>query len=284
MNEQELATFFRDSSPEEIRRDLEDNLDVPSPVVGSRGPTAPGPEERYLRALESCDADVRAKAGDAVNRILLTEAEKAAARPLLLFNLLGLLRAVGLPGVDAGLAALRYMRDTLSTSLVDRGDDLYRRTLLAIAENQRGDEWKEFWKRLLEEPGCPYGDVAVIGLRNAGWYAGCETLRDVKEAYQKHPHLGDFSLAVMLLVDEHPEANWPGCARIFYDEFHGPDILHLIEEHSRGRYEVPLSEMEAEPGTALSDLQRRIGAEGLARIDRRFKAQVVSPDRALKSA
>lgn len=289
MDEQELQRLFSDSSPEEIREYLTANLDVPSPLVGSKGPTDPGPEEPYLRALESCQAEALAKAGDAVNQVLLAEAaegsaKKAIARPMLVFNLLTLLRGVGLPGVEPGLAALRRMEDVLRSSLTDRDEDLYRHALLAVAENQRGSELKDFWLALLNEGTGPYAEVAAIGLRNAGWYVGCQTLADVKEAYAKNPALGDFSLAVMLMVDEHPEANWPQCARIFYDEFHHPDILRLIEQHSGGRYEEPLSEMPAECGTALDDLRRRLDPQELDRLDRQLKEPPVSPAEVLRVA
>jgi hypothetical protein len=241
-----------------IRKDL----DVWSPLVGSNGPTGPGPEEPYAQAIES-DSGFQDKFGRAVNAVLMGEVATASAEdkfphPMLVFNLLVLLRNVKLPKARPAIAAMRQMQGILAAALADRGADLYADLLYALAANQENGEEFEFWRLLLDSPQWSYVGAAVVGLRNCGWEKAVATLPEVKKAVQRHPELPSFRAAVMLLIDENPIANWPQCAARYLKGSEGASILALLQELSPGRYEVSLDDIPAEADTAAADLRSRM--------------------------
>jgi hypothetical protein len=282
MNMEGVKPFLISGSREEIAARLVQDLDRVSPLMGARGPTDPGPEEPYVLALVECDKPTREKTGLAVNALLLAETAHAAShnalsRPLLVFNLLSLLEGVRLADEMPSLSALRSMRSLLKTAMADRNEDLYRRLLLALAENQKPRIEKDFWSNLLAETDAEYVDVAVKGLRASGWMVGLETLHEVKDVLDAHPELGDFAMVVMLLINEHPEARWPDCAKAIYGNWQCQETWKLILKYSTGRYEEPLRDVARTPGSALDDIYARQGNAGLDDIDRQEKQRKVSP-------
>jgi len=248
-----------------IRKDL----DVWSPLVGSNGPTGPGPEEAYAQAIES-DSGLQEKFGRVVNAVLMGEVATASAEekfphPLLVFNLLVLLRNVKLPEARPAIAAMRMMPGILAAALADRGADLYADLLYALAVNQENGEEFEFWRSLLDSPQWRYVGAAVVGLRNCGWEKAVATLPEVKKAVGQHPELPSFRADVMLLIDENPMANWPQCAVPYLKGSESESILGLIEELAPGRYEVAMDDIPAASGTAVADYRSRMSAKNGSR-------------------
>jgi len=276
MDKDQIIGLARSGTGRAIADLIRKDLDVWSPLVGSNGPTGPGPEEPYAQAIES-DSDLRPKLGTAVNAVLMGEVAAASAEekfphPLLVFNLLVLLRNVKLPEAKPALAAMRMMPDLLAAALADRGADLYADLLFALAVNQENGEEFEFWRSLLTSPQGRYVGAAVVGLRNAGWEKAVMTLPEVKKAVGQHPELPSFRAAVMLLIDENPTANWPHVAPYLK----GPEdksILDLLQELSPGRYEVSLDDIHAETDTALYDYRRRMSGRNGSRSTERFRQE-----------
>ena len=284
----QLVEFFDASQTHAIAELLREELDVPSPLIGSRGPGFPGPEEPYVPALRRCTPAGREKTGQAFNQILLVEGagvtDDRLPHPFLVFNILKVLQGVALPQTVPALGAMRHMMTVLQRSLADRNEDLYRQTLYALAINQTDKTEKEFWRSLLT-PAMPreYLDIAALGLRKLGWDVGCETLVKVAEAFQGQQDSASIRRIVMLLVDEHPEAHWPKCAYEFVNESKNPELWALVQQYSPGRYTQSLAELPAEPGTALEYLQQN-RPQRLPQIEQSQKRRTVPPAAALKAA
>lgn len=268
-----LAAKLSSGSVQDLVERLARDLDVPSPAIGSRGPAEPGPERPYVRALKELTAQQRSGIGAAINKLLLEEAAKGGEsgdvpRPFLMFNLLVLLETVPLPRAQPALGALKHMPDPLKAALTDHDEDVYRQALLALAANQGKPGEVDFWKSLLRLPALEYVAVAEAGLRNAGWEPACEALPLLKSTYTLHPGVGNFELAVMVLIDSYPNANWPHCASDFIgDPLCRADVMATIREYAGGRFEQPLAEVQREPGTAIDDLARRSGEDRLREIE-----------------
>ncbi|GEM_PF-1234741 len=269
MDKNSIISFASSKNFGEIADLIRKDLDVWSPLVGSNGPTGPGPEEPYAQAIES-DSGLQDKFGKAVNTVLMGEVDTASAEekfphPMLVFNLLVLLRNVKLPKARPAIAAMRMMPGILAAALAERDADLYADLLYALAVNQENGEEFEFWRSLLGSPQWRYVGAAVVGLRNCGWEKAVTTLPEVKKAIQQHPELPSFRAAVMLLIDENPMANWPQCAARYLKGSEGASIRALLQELSPGRYEVSLDKIDAVPGTVLDDYQRRMSAKKVSR-------------------
>jgi hypothetical protein len=286
----DLTTFLAEADIDEIEARLTQDLNRLSPEIGARGPSARGPQQPYVDALVASGPEVRVKTGRAVNRILSDESRAidrkgAPDRSLLVFNALRLIQFVPMPQARSALLALTPdpMKGPLQDALRDRGEDLYRQLLDALTVHQvRGSE-RETWRRLLREEEGDYADVAVAGLRNTPLAMALESLAEVKDAYDARPDLGSFSLEVMRLVDEHPEANWPECARDFYgyDDPRNEAIWKLILKHAEGAFRRPLADLPMTEGSAASDLLERVGPQALERIANGRAGGPVSPAQAL---
>ena len=288
MTAKEIAEFLRQAAIQAIRDRLAADLNVQSRRMGSRGPGELGPEEPYIQALERCSPETLAKVGLAANAILLEEARgdanmKPVPDPLLLYNILSLLEAFPLPEARPGLDALRVMREPLQKALTDYGEDLYTQALLALAAVQTDALLADFWIALLQDADLHYVEAAVIGLRKCGWMAACGALGEIKEVFDRRPELGPFSRVVMLLVDEHPEANWPDCGRDYCGGWEHEEIRSLIERYSRNRFSKPLYELPSAAGSALAELKKK-GITCVEKIEREHAARPVSPSRVLMAA
>jgi hypothetical protein len=270
MDKNSIIRLASSKSIRELADLIRKDLDVWSPLVDSNGPTGPGPEEPYSQAIESADPEPRAKLGAAVNVVLMegvaaASAEEKFPRPLLVFNLLVLLRNVKLPEARPALAAMRRMPGILAAALADRDADLYADLLYALAVNQENAEEFEFWRSLLDSPQWRYVGAAVAGLRKCGWEKAVTTLPEVKKAIGQHPELPSFRAAVMLLIDKNPMANWPQCAVPYLKGSESESILGLIEELAPGRYEVAMDKVDAAPGTAVADFLSRMSKKNGSR-------------------
>ena len=286
----DLTTFLAEADMGEIEARLAQDLDRLSPEIGTRGPAARGPQQPYVDALHASDPQVREKTGRAINMILLDESRAigrkgAPERPLLMFNALRLLQFVPMPQARSALLALTPdpMKGPLQDALRDRGEDLYRQLLEALTVHQIQGSERETWRRLLNEEESEYADVAVAGLRNMPLPMALASLAEVKDAYDAKPELGSFSLEVMRLVDEHPEANWPQCAGDYYgygDPRH-ETIWNLLLKHAQGAFRKPLADLPMTEGSAVSDLLKRVGPDGLKRIEGEHERRSPNPAQAL---
>lgn len=292
MNKNQILAVASSKDVRESADLMRKDLDVWSPLVGSNGPTAPGPEEPYAQAIESAAPELRAKLGAVVNAVLMGEVATASAEekfphPLLVFNLLVLLRNVKLPEARPAIAAMRMMPGILVAALADRDADLHADLLYALAVNQENGEEFEFWRSLLGSPQWRYVGAAVAGLRKCGWQNAVATLPEVKKAVERHPELPSFRAAVMLLIDKNPMANWPQCAVPYLKGSESESIFSLIQELSPGRYEVSLDDIPVAVDTALHDYRRRMSGKNGSRAPERMwreNGSSLSPARALTAA
>jgi len=260
----QMVNFLSDEPADQIAALLAERLNVPSPLVGARGPTDPGPERPFVQALKEVDDTVKEKFGAAVNTLLLQEVlcagqeEDAIARPLLMFNLLALVETVPLSPTRPALGALKAMRGPLERALRDRGENLYRQALLALAANQADSPESDLWTSLLQSENAEYVGVAEAGLCNAGFEVACKALPQIKSAHERHPELGAFEGFVMVLIDSYPNASWPDCAQeLLAGSENSEEVLGPVEKWSQGRHEQPLTEVERPDGSAIDDLARR---------------------------
>lgn len=256
MNIERLQSIIRTSNKTELVRRLAADLDRPSPLIGAEGPPdQPGPEEPYIRALADPEGSGLAqRLADALQVLLLEEAGQIAKtghvpRPLLLYNVLSLLEAVRLPGLEELLQILRRYEQPLAAALADQHDDLYAQLLLAHAVNQHGSvEDLRFWLSLLDHDNVHYVNAGVVGLRESGARNALRYLEQVKAAHQRHPEVGSFDDEVMLLLDTYPDFNWASTAGEYVlDE----ETKVLIQSHDRDRYRPDVDELTGPAAEAI---------------------------------
>jgi hypothetical protein len=280
MSSETMQEAIRASDPRELAKQIVLDLDLPSPLIGAEGPPDhTGPEEKYVRALDGADDQVREKFAEAVRIVLLEDAAEIVGtgtvrRPFLLYNLFSLLEAVELPKVPEVLQNLRDQERPLREALADQNDDLYAQLLIAHAVNQhRSKQDVDFWLSLLDHQSVDYVSAGIVGLRESGWETALTYLPKVKALHERYPELGPFEDEVMLVVDTYPDQNWPDCAR---DHVVDRDIMELIKKHGQDRYVPAIEELE---GPAVEIIRQAGKVEEVRRS--REKWNIGSPALAL---
>lgn len=146
----------------------------------------------------------------------------------LLFNTFELLEHVWLPEADVALLNMTLHLDKFPSFDQGGGFSLVQKLFRAMAVMDFSSPSRpktNFWLDLLRNP--EYSQEGFLGLRHGSWQETCKHLPEIKNIDEIR-----FQMKVIGLIDTHPEADWPNCAKEFCTD---SSIIELIEKMSVGR-------------------------------------------------